>query len=494
MTELLSLEHVSARYGALTAVHPLTLTVDAGVRHAVIGPNGAGKSTLLHLIAGSRPTTGGRILFNGRDITGHAPHRRARHGIARTFQHPGVVTALTVGDNMRLALPGARRDRRDAAVADALDRVGLAAHRGLAAGRLAYGQRRLLELGMALATPPALLLLDEPSAGLDPAGIGQVTTILAGLPDQTAVVLVDHHLPLVWAVADTVTVLHHGRHLTTGTPTTVQADPQVRDAYLQPPSANEAAVRTPPQHGAGQAVLLTVRGLRSGYHGADVLHDVDLDLHPGAVHALLGRNGAGKTTLLNTLAGLHPARAGHIQLGGNDLHPPTGVRAGGRVAIAPQSRRLFATLTTAEHLRLADRGLHKQRRWNIDTILELMPSLRDAMDRPPAQLSGGQQQFLALARALLTAPDLLLLDEPTEGLAPTLITQLRHVLTEIAAAGQTVLLAEQNISFAQAVATAITVLDNGHAGPPLDTADLDDPGIRDTLHTRLGIAINGATA
>jgi ABC-type branched-subunit amino acid transport system ATPase component len=490
VTALLHLDQVSARYGAVTAVHPLALTVEPGSRHAIIGPNGAGKTTLLHLIAGSLPVASGRILLADENITGHRPDRRARNGIARTFQHPAVITALTVVDNLRLALPGSRRGRPDTALTDALNRVGLTAHAHVLAGHLAYGQRRLLELGMALADRPRLLLLDEPSAGLDPAGVQQLTALLASLPEQTAVILVDHHLPLVWAVAETVTVLHHGRHLSTGKPADIRDHPGVRDAYLNPPNTTDPAER-PLLRPRRPPILLEVRGLHAGYHGADVLHGIDLDLPSGAIHAVLGRNGAGKTTLLNALAGLHPVRAGRIRLDDVDLHAHRRSRSAA-VAIVPQGRRLFAQLTVAEHLRLAAGRRPPGQLWDLGAVLDLMPSLRDGMNRPPGQLSGGQQQFLALARALLAGPRLLLLDEPTEGLAPSLITQLQHVLTRLADRGQTVLLAEQNLGFALQVANRLTVLEDGRTDPPTDLTAYDDLHARDELYIRLGVATRGA--
>ena len=366
MTTLLRLDQVTGRYGAVTALQSLTLDIGAGTRHAVIGPNGAGKSTLLHLIAGSLPTAGGRILFDGRNLTHRRPDARARAGIARTFQHPGVMTALTVRDNMRLALrPSTRRRPHHTVIEDALEQVGLAPQIDSRAGQLPYGQQRLLELGMALATRPRLLLLDEPSAGLGPADIDDITAILTGLRDETTVVLVDHHLPLVWAVAETVTVLHLGQHLATGTPADIQADPHVRRAYLNPP-APPATTTTRPDHQPGTArpILLEVLGLRAGYHGADVLNGLDINLHRGTVHAVLGRNGAGKTTLLNTIAGLHPARDGKIRIDGVDLLDHANRRTTRpRVAIVPQGRRLFSSLSTAEHLRLAARTQRSDQPW-----------------------------------------------------------------------------------------------------------------------------------
>lgn len=494
---LLHLDQISGRYGAVTALHPLTLTVDGNARHAIIGPNGAGKSTLLRLISGTLPTATGRIRLAGRDITSRRPDARARAGIAQTFQHPGVITALSVRDNIRLALRAryfTGRRHNDAAVASALDRIGLLAHGHVRAGQLPYGQRRLLELGMALASQPRILLLDEPSAGLDPTDIDHLTRLLSGLPAETAVVLVDHHLPLVWATADTVTVLHHGRHLTTATPAVVRADPHVRDAYLNPPTT--ATTTRPRRSGTTGPVLLQVRDLRAGYHGADVLDGIDLTVRQDDVHALLGRNGAGKSTLLNTIAGLHTARAGRIQIGGIDLLSHGDRRTAlPRVAIVPQGRRLFDSLSVAEHLRLAVRRRPSDQRWSLDTVLALMPSLDDAMNRPPQQLSGGQQQFLALAHALLTGPDLLLLDEPTEGLAPAVIAQLRTILAGLADTGQTVLLAEQNLGFALDVANHVTVLDRGRVVHQADASANASPLAIDALQAQLGVATpGGATA
>jgi branched-chain amino acid transport system ATP-binding protein len=485
VSTLLHLDQISGRYGHVTALHPLTLTVDTGTRHALIGPNGAGKSTLLHLIAGTlRPATG-RILLDGHDITRRRPAGRARAGIARTFQHPGIIAALTVAEHLRLAQPRhtAKDQERLTAVAGVLHRVGLAELADVPAGQLTYGQQRLLELATALATRPRLLLLDEPSAGLDTASINHLADVLHDLPAGTGVMLVDHHLPLVWKVADTVTVLHHGTHLTTGTPAEVRADRTVQAAYLHPTAhVDDRPAQT------GGPIVLHVRGLRAGYQGADVLHDIDLDIRAGTVHALLGLNGAGKSTLLNTIGGLHRARAGTITLTAASSSTACGRMPAARSAIVPQGRRLFAGLTVGEHLDLAARRHGSGRpAWTRAGVLKLMPALGDALHRTPGQLSGGQQQFLALARALLLGPDLLLLDEPTEGLAPALTGELRHVLAELRAAGQTVLIAEQNTTFAFGIADSFTILDHGRA---VHTAAATDPGALDHLNTRLG-ALSG---
>lgn len=222
---LLSLSGLTRRFGSLTALDALDLRLEPGARHAVIGPNGAGKSTLLHLVAGALRPTAGRIRFAGRDITRTGPARRARLGLARTFQTPAVCDSLTVRDN--ISLVGRTPDAREV-----LDALGLGAHARLPAGRLPHGTRRLLEIGVALAGRPRLLLLDEPAAGLTADDVPRLLAVLAALPGAPAVLLVEHHMDVVGAVADTVTVLHHGRVLATGSPAEVAADQAVAGVYF----------------------------------------------------------------------------------------------------------------------------------------------------------------------------------------------------------------------------------------------------------------------
>jgi branched-chain amino acid transport system ATP-binding protein len=219
---LLAADGLVRRFGSLTAVDGVDLRVTAGERHALIGPNGAGKTTVLNLLGGADRPTVGWIWFDGRDITGLGPARRARLGIGRTHQRPAVWPTLTVRENVAVGAWWQTRGRRRAAVQDWLERLDLAAHASTQAGTLSHGQRRHLELAMALAGEPRLLLLDEPTAGLPGDEVRRLGALLASLPRTIAVVLVEHHLDLVYSFADTITVLREGRVAAYGAPADIR--------------------------------------------------------------------------------------------------------------------------------------------------------------------------------------------------------------------------------------------------------------------------------
>ncbi|MCX4547139.1 ABC transporter ATP-binding protein [Streptomyces sp. NBC_01565] len=242
--ELLRLRHVSRHFGSFRALDDVSLTVAAGARHAIIGPNGAGKSTLFGLISGTLPVTAGSILVDGQDVTRLPVHRRVGLGVAATFQHSSLFMRESVLENVLLAvlrragggLGGRRRvDARPKAIARAhalLEQVGLPTRHQVAAAELSHGERRQLEVAVALGTEPRLLLLDEPAAGMSPAETARLTELIAALPVEVTVLLIEHDLDMVFGLADTVTVMHLGRHLTTGSPREVRASTEVQSAYL----------------------------------------------------------------------------------------------------------------------------------------------------------------------------------------------------------------------------------------------------------------------
>ncbi|MGW2590899.1 ABC transporter ATP-binding protein [Streptomyces sp. NPDC001515] len=222
--------------------------------------------------------------------------------------------------------------------------------------------------------------------------------------------------------------------------------------------------------------MLELTGLTAGYHGGTVLHGLDLSVPAGAVHAVVGHNGAGKSTLVHTVAGLIRPGAGTVRLDGQDVTgwPPHRIARAG-IGLVPQGRRVFAGLTVAEHLRLSYRpprrgDTTRPSVWTPARVLELLPRLGERRSHRGSALSGGEQQMLALARALLGSPRVLLLDEPTEGLAPALVRQVHDLIATLADEGIAVLLVSPSPVLAAACAGTLTVLTSGRTTLSLDGA------------------------
>jgi len=234
-------ESLIKRYGGLLAVDQVSLSLDRGTLHAVIGPNGAGKSTLINLLSGETSLSSGWVHFKDLDISAWPAWRRGQAGIGRTFQRTNVMRDMTVLENARLAAQaraqfGLLQTAANAKVMQtalaALQRAGLAEAAGAIASTLSHGQARLLEIAMALAGSPDVLLLDEPLAGLGPEETAPVANLLRDLARDHAVLLVEHDMDVVFAVADVITVMVDGRVLATGAPNEIRTSAIVRDAYL----------------------------------------------------------------------------------------------------------------------------------------------------------------------------------------------------------------------------------------------------------------------
>jgi branched-chain amino acid transport system ATP-binding protein len=241
---VLELDGVTRRYGGVCAVDDVSLAVRRGSRHAVIGPNGAGKTTLFKLISRLEPVSAGRISLFGMDITRLAAHRAARLGLGRTYQITQVFPQLSVIENLLIAVQGKAAGRfgvlraatgRKALVAKAhetLERLGLDGLGDALASELGHGQQRQLELGLALAGDPRVLLLDEPAAGLSGADRGMIRSLVGGLPADITVLLIEHDMELALGLADRVTCLHNGGKVGEGTPDEIKRDQRVQDVYL----------------------------------------------------------------------------------------------------------------------------------------------------------------------------------------------------------------------------------------------------------------------
>jgi len=244
-TPLLSIEKLTRQFGALIAVGGISLSVFREERRAIIGPNGAGKTTLFNLITGHIEASQGRIVFEGRPITGLSPHAVARRGISRSFQRTNLFPKLDVRENLRLAVAAteagsynvlgsgsARLNAQLDRAAQVAEAVGLAERLTMPAASLSYGEQRQLEVGVALATQPRLLLLDEPTAGMSPEETDRMTRMLGQLPRRLTLLIIEHDMDVVSSLADRVSVLHYGEVLTEGTFHEVKADPRVFEVYL----------------------------------------------------------------------------------------------------------------------------------------------------------------------------------------------------------------------------------------------------------------------
>lgn len=243
MTNAVELSDVGRRFGALQAVKSVTLSIPVGQRHAVLGPNGAGKTTLFNLVCGDYPPTSGRVVIFGEDITAFPPHKRARVGIGRTYQTSLLFNGLSVRDNLFVAIRGARpgrlsflaprRQDQDMRTATALaDRVRLTHLLDRTVSELSHGQRRQLEVGMALACSPRLLMLDEPAAGLSPAERPELSNLLRELPRDLTLILIEHDMDVALPISDLVTVMKDGEIMVQDTPDRIADNPVVNEIYL----------------------------------------------------------------------------------------------------------------------------------------------------------------------------------------------------------------------------------------------------------------------
>lgn len=242
---LLQARGVVKRYGSFLALNGVDLTVKPNTVHSVIGPNGAGKTTLFHMLTGTKTVSEGSIVFDGHEITREPDYRRVRRGMARSFQVTSLFLSLPVRENLRLAVQGVSpvealncwhapvgwRAHADV-VGQVLDRLGLQALADTPAGALSHGQQRRLEIGMALATHPKVIFLDEPTSGMGVDDLADMKRLIGSLRDAHTVVLIEHNMDIVMDISDTVTVMQQGRVLVEGSPAEVRADERVRAAYL----------------------------------------------------------------------------------------------------------------------------------------------------------------------------------------------------------------------------------------------------------------------
>ena len=464
---LLQVAGLTKRFGGLVAVKDMRLSIRPGEILGLIGPNGSGKSTVMKLIMGIERPNAGSVMIDGTDVAGWPSHRVARRGVGLVFQHSRPLHRQTVGENIKLALlpdsllslfADKSVDVRARAIAE---RVGLAAVYDRRPATLPFADLRRLELAKAIARDPKVVLVDEPFAGLTAGEVTAFSALIAGFREEgRAVLLVDHNVKSVAALVDRVLAMYLGEFVAEGTAEEVMANPTVRQVYLGSGTIETAA--RPELDCKSGPPLLDVKDLSVFYGKAQALERVSLHVREGEFVSVVGLNGAGKTTLFNAISGLVPY-GGSVAWAGESLAGRSGAAiARGGIVQCPESRELFGTMSVRENLDLG--GAHHPtvvRNRQLEWLFDLFPILKSRAGQAAGKMSGGEQQMLAIARALMMQPRLLILDEPTLGLAPVILEQLSHALERLRTTTPiTVLLGEQNVTFALPHADRVYVLEH----------------------------------
>ncbi len=463
----LQVSALGKRFGGVIAVKDMSFDLKAGEIVGLIGPNGSGKSTVMSLIMGIARPNSGTITLDGVPITGWPSHRIARSGVSIVFQHSRPLQRQTVLENVKLALlpDSLLRLATEASVSerarDIAQRVGLGDVLHRHPWTLPFADLRRMELAKAVARDPKVVLIDEPFAGLTSTEIKVFSDLIRTLRDEgRAVLLVDHSVKSVAALADRVIAMYLGERIAEGSADEVMQNETVRRVYI---GGKIEAVERRTVGTGDAATLLQADAIEVFYGKAKALDGVDIRVQQDEFVSIVGLNGAGKTTLFNAISGLVPYR-GSIRFAGRDLRQLTAAKiARAGVVHCPETRELFGHMSVRENLDLGGGHLSGgERQRQLAWVFDLFPILEERQTQAARTLSGGEQQMLALGRALMMQPKLLILDEPTLGLAPVILGLLSKAIERLRKERSlTLLLAEQNVTFALPHSDRVYVLDHG---------------------------------
>ncbi len=506
---LLEVRGISKHFGGLYALNSLEFSVEQGEIVSVIGPNGAGKSTLFNVITGLYHADAGDIIFRGESIVGLTPNQITRLGIARTFQTVHLFPNMTVLENAMVgqhcrskagvlgAIFQSRRQRAEEqrireGAQEALNFFGtkLTGYRqDQPAFVLSYANRRRLEMARAMATEPMILLLDEPTAGMNPHETLVLRDQIVRMRDERGltIVVIEHDMRVVKGVSDRVVACDYGQKIAEGL-LRGGRERRARDRGLPGHeggrvSGEAPAPVAPPDADPDRRPALELRDVSTHYGLVSVLRNVNVQIFPGEMVCLLGGNASGKTTTLKTILGYVTPSEGEVLLDG---HVISGLRTKEVVArgvsMVPENRRLFPHMTVAENLDIGaylrtDRAKVAEDR---EQVLQTFPRVRERLKQKAGTLSGGEQQMVAMCRALMADPRVLLMDEPSMGLAPVLVEQVFQIIKTIRDLGRTIFVVEQNANMALSIADRGYVLQTGEivlAGAA--TALLENPRMRE---------------
>ena len=457
---LLELSALRKAFGGLVATDDVSVSIAPNAIHGLIGPNGAGKTTLFSLITGFYRANSGTVRFDRTDVSGLTTSARARRGLV-TLQSNLLFGDQTVLENVvsgaLISRPRhafdwlyerkADREAGTAAARDILDFCRLTDKADVSARGLSHGQQRVLGIAVALAARPRLLLLDEPFTGMTAREKDDLATMIQSIRARgTTIILVEHDMRAVMRLCDRITVLNFGRVLAEGTPEQVRRHPDVMAAYL------------------GRREMLELRNLDVHYGAVSAIRSLSLMLPAGTIGSIIGSNGAGKSTTLRAISGLVRPSGGEIWFDGAriDRLDAKSIVARG-IAHVPEGRRVFPELTVEENLRIGGylRGDRVALNRDFDEICSEFPRLAQRRNQLARTLSGGEQQMLAIGRAVMSNPRLILMDEPSMGLSPIMVAAMTQIIQRINKSGRTVLLVEQNASVALSICDQAVVLEQG---------------------------------
>jgi ABC-type branched-subunit amino acid transport system ATPase component/ABC-type branched-subunit amino acid transport system permease subunit len=478
----LSVDGLDVQFGGVKALQDVSLEVPSGHVVGLIGPNGSGKTTLLNVLSGFYTATTVRgIRLGDRDLLALSPWQRMQAGFGRTFQHAELFAELSIGDMLRVVArqgvaarrqAGAKLVDPDAVAARIIAGLGLERVADSYPRELPFGIQKVSDIARAMAGGASFIAMDEPFSGLDGEESAKLRQMLRELKAAgLTILIIDHAVHEIFDLADNIVVLDFGCVIARGKPEDIRNDPKVREAYFGltevvgdelDKAARIDVAAAPP--------VLSAQDVQHRYGGVLALDKVSIDIGKGSFVSVLGSNGAGKSTLAMILSGLLHPSAGKVAAGGAALN---GSAREQRISLVPEGRRLFGQLSVRENLLLGGyaAGASRDEIANrMQAVAQGLPkAVRDDLGRAAATLSGGEQQMLAIGRALMAEPRTLIIDEPSMGLAPILIKQVYEQLADLHGKGVTILLMEQMATNAVRHSDRMIILDRGrvvYSGAP----------------------------
>jgi ABC-type branched-subunit amino acid transport system ATPase component/ABC-type branched-subunit amino acid transport system permease subunit len=477
----LTVDGLSVQFGGVKALQDVSLDVPSGHVVGLIGPNGSGKTTLLNVLSGFYTATKvGGLRLGERDLLALSPWQRMQAGFGRTFQHAELFSELTVGEMLRVVARQGMAARRnagaklvdpDAVAARIIAGLGLEPVADSFPRELPFGIQKVSDIARAMAGGAGFLAMDEPFSGLDTDESTKLRQMLRELKAAgLSILIIDHAVHEIFDLADNIVVLDFGCVIARGRPEEIRNDPKVREAYFGLTGTDDQVGKAARAGAAAGLPVLSAQDVLHRYGGVLALDKVSVDIGKGSFVSVLGSNGAGKSTLAMILSGLMHPSAGTVAANGAALN---GNAREQRISLVPEGRRLFGQLSVRENLLLGGYAAGASRH-EIDTRMQavaqgLPKAVRDDLGRAAATLSGGEQQMLAIGRALMAEPQTLIIDEPSMGLAPILIKQVYEQLSDLHGRGVTILLMEQMATNAVRHSDRMIILDRGrvvYSGPP----------------------------